>query len=369
MGKQAKQDPPPATETQDRAKEAMEASGTGGADVKENPSDATAAVATEATTEAATGAQKEAALADAALACVHWDESVDVGRLLLLEHEHDVGLLRAIVARAGVRLDQYDEDRSFDFINDARAMSLWGLCGADSVHDECMYVRRHDGTLWSVERDQQRMSDAQTSSWLAVCARHCLFSIEYDIPVKEAAAGGVRASHIVRDSHEEKHHGHMWLASVARGLAGRSGAWTGTEIMRTRNLCLALLAVLGARAKGGPLAAIDLPGNVRVDQSALPAPTQRRESDDSLLASLADGLAQAEHIRDAGFAVFLGPTGRRRADLDAHSLCGHTRQVLSMVYAAVGRLYATESVYMHVIAPAEYDALVANAPLGATFFH
>lgn len=358
----ASQTRPPARGTR-QSKRGMEASGTDSAGVKENPSDSAVAIATTAITEGATGAQREDALADAALACVAWDESVDVGRLLLLEHEHDIGLLRHIVARAGVRLDQYDEGRSFDFINDARVMDLKAFSDDESLCRESVWVRRHDGAVWSVQHDDRRMTDAQATSWLAVCARHCLFSLAYDIPSRENADS--EQPDQVGDTWRKEDHASTWLASVARGLAGRSGAWTGAEVMRTRSLCLVLLAILDARAKGGPLGVVDLPGGGgTVDQGAVPSPTDRREGDDKLLASMGDALAQVEHFRQVGLAFHVARGGR--------ALCGpagHTRQVLSMVCAAVDRLYATESFYLGVISPAEYEAVVANGPLGATFFH
>ncbi|AGO85438.1 hypothetical protein psal_cds_1165 [Pandoravirus salinus] len=335
----------------------MKVADTGHADIGQTADTVAAA------TETIASAQKEAALADAALACVAWDESVDVGRLFLLEHEHDVGLLRHIVARAGARLDEYEEDRSFEFINDARVMNLNIFFNADSLfYPEYARVRRHDGAVWSVQDDDRRMTDAQATSWLAVCARHCLFALEYDVPrtVEE-----VDSDHPDRDdTHKVEDHETTWLASVVRGLAGRSGAWTGAEIMRTRNLSLVLLAILDARAKGGPLAVVDLPGGSRVDQGVVPSPADRREGDDKLLASMGDALAQVEHVRQAGFAFYVARAGR--------GLCGpaaHTRRALSMVCAGVDRLYATESFYLGVIAPAEYEAMAANGPLGATFFH
>ncbi|AVK75432.1 hypothetical protein pqer_cds_1010 [Pandoravirus quercus] len=315
-----------------------------------------------AATATIASAQKEAVLAEAALDCVAWNETVDVGRLLLLEHEHDVGLLRHIVARAGARLDEYEEHRSFDFINDARVMDLKAFFDARSRCRESIWVRRHDGALWSVHNGARRMTDAQATSWLAVCARHCLFALEYDVPPRVEE---VDSDHLDRDdTHKEEDHETTWLASVARGLAGRSGAWTGVEVMRTRNLCLALLAILDARAKGGPLAVVDLPDGNKVGQGAVPSPADRREGDGALLASMSVALAQVEHLRQAGFAFYVARAGR--------GLCGpagHTRQVLSLVCAAVDRLYATESFYLGVIAPAEYEAIATNGPLGATLFH
>ncbi|AGO83129.1 hypothetical protein pdul_cds_898 [Pandoravirus dulcis] len=343
----------------------MEASGTGSADDKESPFYATAAIMIATAIEEATDAQKEAALANAALACVAWDESVDVGRLLLLEHERDVDLFRRIVAKAGARLADYDEDRSFEFINDARAISLNVFLDAKYLCRKSAYVYRCDGALWSVGKtDDRRLTDAQASSWLALCARHRLLSLEYDVPrrAERDSAYPNRGS-----NYEEEHHGHTWLASVARGLASRAGAWTGIEAMRTRTLCLVLLALLDARTEGGPLAVVDLPGGESVDQGAVPSPADRRKGDDALLASMAGALTQAEHVRQLGFAFFVGHAGD--GHLDLHSHAGHTRQVLSMVYAGVDRLYATEAFYLQVIAPAEYKAMADNAPLGSAIFH
>jgi hypothetical protein len=324
----------------------------------------TSDTAMTAPTEKATGAQKDAALADAALACVRWNESVDVGRLLLLEHEHDIGLLGRIVAGAGTCLDDYEECRSFDFINDTRAMVLGGFfVDYESQHTDSVYVHRHDGAVWSIGTDfDRRLTDAQVTSWLALCARHCLFAIDYDVATTEDAD----SEHPDRDGNNtgQDDHGTTWLASVARGLTGRSGAWTGVEVMRTRNLCLVLLAILDARANGGPLAVVELPGGSKVDQGVTPSPADHREGDDALIASIGDALAQVERVSWSTHGFFLG-----RADECLTGPAGHTRQVLSAVCTAVDRLYATEPFYLGVIAPAEYEAMVANGPLGAAFFH
>ncbi|BCU02921.1 hypothetical protein [Pandoravirus japonicus] len=335
----------------------MKAADTDDADTGQTPDTAAAAP-----TERATGAQKDAALADAALACVAWDESVDVGRLLLLEHEHDAGLLGHIVARAGVRLDEYEEHCQSGFMNGARVMDLKAFIDAESPYPQSVWVRRHDGAVWSVQAGDRRMTDAQATSWLAVCARHCLFALKYDVRAGENADS--EHTDQFDDTSWEDDHASAWLASVARGLAGRSGAWTGAEVMRTRNLCLALLAILDARAKGGPLTVVDLPGGRRVDQGAVPSPADRREGDDALLASIGVALAQAEHVRQVGLAFFVARAGR-----GLRGSAGHTRRVLSTVCTAVDRLYATEAFYLGVISPAEYKAMVDNAPLGATLFN
>lgn len=322
----------------------------------------TTATSTVTTVEA----QEDKRLADTALACVRWDESVDVGRLLLLEHAHDLGLIERAVARAGARLDEYNPSRSSAFVTNARAVDLDLFSGqGSSAHreSESVLIHRHDGALWSIQDDQKRMTDAQVASWMALCARHCSFMLEYN--VKAAAEADARRSDCCGGVEFEVYE-RMWLASVVRGLAGRSDAWTGTEAMRTRNLCLALLAISAAREKGGPLAVVDLPRGDRLDQAVVPVPLVQREGDDALLASIAEALALAERVRRLGFAFFAGYTAFRYLnEIDA---ADHTRQVLLAIYAGVERLYATESYYVGLIAPAEYETMTVESPLGAAFF-
>ncbi|AJF96970.1 hypothetical protein TW95_gp0236 [Pandoravirus inopinatum] len=205
------------------------------------------------------------------------------------------------------------------------------------------------------------MTDAQMASWMALCARHCSFMLEYNV---QAAAEKDGRRPDCCNGVEFEVYERMWLASVVRGLAGRSGAWTGIEVMRTRNLCLALLAITAAREKAGPLAVVDLPRGHRLDQAVVPMPLVPREADNALLASMGEALAQAEHVRQLGFAFFAGYTAYRH--LNTIDAADHTRQVLSAVYASVERLYATEAYYVGLIAPAEYGAVVANMPSGAT---
>lgn len=308
----------------------------------------------------------DATLVDAALACVAWDESVDVGRLLLLEHEHDLGLLRRAVARAGARLDEYDQSRSSEFLTHTRAVDLDIFSGRGNRHPEsaAVLIHRHDGALWSIEDDEARMTDAQAASWMALCARHCSFSFEYDVQVDESDDGGPLDR---RDTFEIRDHENMWLASVVRGLASRAGAWTGIEVMRTRNLCLALLAISGAREKGGPLAVVNLGKGDSLDQAVVPSPRVYRDDDDVVLASLGDALAQIERVRQLGFTFFAGYAGYRH--LNMIDAAEHTRQVLSAIYAGVDRLYATEPYYVKMISPAEYEAIIVGAPLGAALLH
>ncbi|QBZ81609.1 hypothetical protein pclt_cds_1023 [Pandoravirus celtis] len=318
---------------------------------------------TTATPRMADDATEDTKLANAALACVAWDETADVGRLLLLEHEHDLNLLGRAFARAGARLDEYVPSRSSEFVTHTRAVDLdlfssWGSVRTDS---KAILANRHDGALWTIQDDDRRMTDAQMASWMALCARHCSFMLEYNV---QAAAEKDGRRPDCCNAVEFEFHERMWLASVVRGLAGRSGAWTGIEVMRTRNLCLALLAITAAREKGGPLAVVDIPRGHRLDQAVVPMPLVPREGDNALLASMGEALAQVERVRQLGFAFFAGYTAYRH--LNTIDAADHTRQVLSAVYASVERLYATEAYYVGLIAPAEYGAIVANMPSGAT---
>ncbi|AGO85437.1 hypothetical protein psal_cds_1164 [Pandoravirus salinus] len=308
-------------------------------------------------------------LADAALGCVRWDESVDVGRLLLLEHEHNLGLLGRAVARAGARLDEYDPRRSSEFVTHVRAVDLDLFFSLASVTSErkVVFVHRHDSASWSIEDDDRRMTDAQVASWMALCARHCSFMLEYNVQAAVAEGENDRRPDCCNGVEFEVYE-RMWLASVVRGLAARSGAWSGIEIMRTRNLCLALLAIAAAREKDGPLAMVNFPRGVTVDQGVVPVPLASEEGDDALSPSIGEALAQAEYVeQQLGFTFCAGYTGYRH--LNTIDAADHTQQVLSAVYAATERMYATEASYVGLIAPAEYEAVAAEAPLGAALLH
>jgi hypothetical protein len=324
-------------------------------------------VAPVTATEIAGDATEDKRLADAALACVRWDESVDVGRLLLLEHEHDLYLLGRAVAKAGARLDEYDPSRSSEFVTSMRAVDLHLFSTADGARPEsrAVLIDRHDGALWSIGSGDRRLTDAQVASWMALCARHCSFMLEYNVRASTDDKDNRQPDR--GDNVEFEVHESMWLASVARGLADRAGAWTGIEIIRMRNLCLVLLAILAAREKRGPLAVVDLPTGNRLDQAIMPVPCAQREGNDALLMSISEALDQAERVRQLGFAFFDGYTTYRY--LNEIDSADHTRQMLSIVYASVERLYATESYYVGLIVPAEYEAIVNNTAGGAIFLH
>lgn len=318
-------------------------------------------------TDDATKAQKDAALVGVALACVGPDESVDLGRLLLVEYAHNFGLFQGVVAKAGTRIDKYKQDPSYEDNPDMREMNLYIFCktkkpaGATSIT-----IARHDDALWSVRPDDRRMTDAEMAAWMAVCARHCSFSFVYDAYIK-GSEQQYRERRGYIDYEGMPCFKHMWLASVARGLAGRTGAWTRTEAVRTRALCVALAAILDARIEDGPLAVVGTPKSGRLDQSVVPSPGTHQEDDQRWLTSMRGALAQVRHVERVGFAFVRGYVGHRGPN--AIDATDHARMLLYTAYRMVGRLYATEPHFVALTDPADREAVIAGAPLAATFWH
>lgn len=207
----------------------------------------------------ATGQQEtdKEALVDAALACVLWDESVDLDRLMVLEFEHNLGLLASrlprlpsgkrpcswrlhcLVKRARGTLsgDQFSFLRSHGYADPPPEVETVGLA--------------HRSGVWSID-DAEHMTDAQLAGLLAIGARQASFWFWTSSSKRVLFA-------------------HTWLARVVDGLARREGAWTGIEIMRTRNLCIALVALIDARERDGPLGRVDVPKCDPLDQGAIPA--------------------------------------------------------------------------------------------------
>lgn len=280
-----------------------------------------------------TGQQEdpEEALVGAALACVRWDESVDLDRLMTLEFEHNFSFLMSWLARLP---------------HTARRFVQKMECMIRRPSGESVEVTPHDPGMWSLDNGE-RMTDAQLAGLLAVCARHTNFWLTLSDTETVCFA-------------------QSWMSCVVDGLARQQSAWAGTDIMRTRNLCVALAALVDARERGGPLARVDAPKSGPFDQGAMP-PDRGGVGDDLTGLSMREALTAAHRL----VQTRLDFRGRRALWEPANrvSAFGFTRRLLTAVQSAVERLYATEPVYVQMIAPAEYDAMISEGALGAVFFH
>lgn len=287
----------------------------------------------------------EDALVDEALDCVRWDESVDMHRLMLLEFEYNMYLFLPTVAGmprpVSQTLDCLVTSAAIDPRPDMQEDMLfaYGYKRLKDAQLECTA----DG-VWTINGGEP-MTDSQLIGLLAVCARHTSFWFGF---------GFART----------------WLARVVEALALRTRAWTGAEVMRARNLCIALGALAEARRKGGPLAIVDLPKSGPFDQGAVDAASPCRAVDDcawDLAQSMRTALATTARLFAQAGIGFRGHKSLRVPNsVDAYD---HTRRLLTAVRAGVERLYATEAFYLGVISPAEYKTMVDNAPLGATLFN
>jgi hypothetical protein len=337
-------------------------------DATTHPSDeSTSDVATEPTVGAHSQSVGDA-LVDAALACVRWDETIDLDRLMALEFEHDFNLLVPAVSKAGYRFDG----------RKSRLGQGYTLRRAETIHfpwprghqrgawdnERSVAVYRCDVGMWSTEHNGGPMNDAQLAAWLAICARLPAFSFRYTVRHDDVDPDGtLRFSACDMPSFKD-----MWLVSVVEAIAARSGAWTGVEVMRTRNLCITLRVILYARQRNGPLAAVDTPKSGILAQAIAPALLSFGTCDSAILSLMRDALGAAEsltrelHESDTGIA-------RRREFTDASIIAQCTIKTLDTICRMVDRLYATEPYFLKLIAPAEYKAMVDNAPLAATFYH
>ncbi|AVK75426.1 hypothetical protein pqer_cds_1004 [Pandoravirus quercus] len=298
------------------------------------------------------------ALVDAALACVRWDESVDLDRLMVLEFKHNLGLLTSGISwlPSGARPGSCQLPCLVHEHQDATLGAYYsmlrnhGYTGPEG-HGKPADLGRHDDGTWSINRGE-RINDAQLAGLLAVCARHATFLF-------------------IAGPSEKVGFAHTWLARAVEGLAQRAAPWTGIEIMRTRNLCIALAALLDAREKDGPLGRVDVPKCDILDQGAVPSACRDADDDNDndgdLAVSMHEALTRARQLVQGGL-VFSRHTMTHESDNNIGA-ADHTRRLLAAVQSGVDRLYATEPYFIKMIAPSEYGAMVAEAPLAATFFH
>ncbi|BCU02920.1 hypothetical protein [Pandoravirus japonicus] len=270
-------------------------------------------------------------LVDAALACVRWDESVDLERLMALEFEYNLGLLVSWLAGLSPIARRY--------VQKLECMTRRPSC-------ESVDLIPHDGGTWSLDNGE-RMTDAQLAGLLAVCARHINFWLT------------LSATEAVR-------YAQTWLSRVVDGLARQQRAWAGIEIMRTRNLCVALAALVDTRERSVLFARVDMPKSGPFDQGAVP-PDRAGDDVATCPAAMREAMARAHGLLQTRL-VF-----RRHCVLWSHpnrtEAFEFTRRLLAVVQSTVERLYATEAVYIQMIAPAEYETMAVESPLGAALLH
>ncbi|AGO83748.1 hypothetical protein psal_cds_219 [Pandoravirus salinus] len=329
----------------------------------------------------------DADMIDQALSCVAWDESVDLARLLVLEHAHNRAVLTNTVAKAARRLDRDWHDRP---------LAIYAIGPKGETDRDHMFARRTRGA-WCIGDVAIAMTDREFVDCLAVCARSIDFSVLYWI--RQGDEGFLAERTPQYDPTERPDFTHMWMACLTAALARQKGAWTGIDIMRTHNLCTALLKILDTRTHAGPLALVDVPKCAApLDQSVIPngvvglaltdahdtprmdaarqdAPTESARSGavawrctaftDDVLESMRRGLAQVALLRCRGMD-FNAPQDRVCVWPAPCSL--RTRDVLDALCCSTERLYATEPYFCKMIAPAEYKAMAEGAPLGSTFY-
>lgn len=303
--------------------------------------------------------EDDAALVDAALACVRWDESVDVDRLLALEYQHDLAIVSDVVANA-IRRIGADESLATapritapsTLTRGERPNNRVVMCHEDGAWH--VMGRLTGAFAWNVPPS---LTGAQLAGYLTLCARHLAFSLRY-------YDGGANGQCFTPE--RTACFGHMWLARLAATISRRAGAWTGIEIMRTRNLCLALIDIVDARRAKGPLAPV---GERRTPGMTTPT-TEDGDNGGGPPEATAESMREAlDHmalLESQGVAFVDVATARECGDV----ACTETivRCTLLTVRNMLDRLYATDAYFLKLIGPAEYEAMVAGAPLAATFF-
>lgn len=325
-----------------------------------------------------------AAIVKEALSCVAWDESVDLERLLVLEHAHNEALLLAAVDKAAQLMDarRHPSDPCLFAAGIGPRVGNW------------LTVVRQQGA-WLLDEARVRMTDTELAGFFAVCARHGGFYLNYHLYEGDQ---GWRYDGPTRRSIEMPDFAHTWMARVATHLAGQTHAWTGIDIMRTHNLCGALIEILCTRMRIGPLAAVDVPKCAApLDQSRAPrsaadlvslcaheaqravqAPTPDAEPAmasntaggggdiEAAIESMRQGLARVASLQRRGIE-FKPFDDDPCFDLSSRPL--RTLDILRALRCFTERLYATEPYFCRLIAPAEYDAMAKGAPFGPTFYH
>ncbi|AVK74637.1 hypothetical protein pqer_cds_215 [Pandoravirus quercus] len=333
------------------------------------------------------GRLTDADLIEQALSCVAWDESVDLARLLVLEHAYNRAILTNTVAKAARRLDRNCGDRS---------LAIYAMGSKGETDRGHVYGERVQGA-WCIGDAAITMTDTELVDYLTVCARSIDFSVFYWIRQGDEGFFADRTPQY--DPTEKPNFTHTWMACLTTALARQKGAWTGIDIMRTHNLCVALLKIIDTRTHAGPLALVDVPKCVApLDQSAIPrdaiglaltdahdtprmdaahqdTPTELARSGavawrgaasiGDVLKSMRQGLEQVALLRRKGMDFNVA---QDRVCIWPTPCSLRTRDVLDALYCSTERLYATEPYFCKMIAPAEYKAMAEGAPFGSTFY-
>ncbi|AVK74806.1 hypothetical protein pqer_cds_384 [Pandoravirus quercus] len=243
---------------------------------------------------------------DEALACVRWDGTVDMRRLLRAEFAYNLDIVKAAlgrVHRAGHVLALFAGGGSHHVLIERCDAGRWTAGGAHyDDHDiACLVVAR-------AYRPDSALITYIGSTALPI-------NIEWR---------------------------YMWLAVVADDIASRSGAWDAMSMMATLHLARCLSELIRVRLAGD----VTSVGDDRLD-----------------LPDLAHGLGVMSQI-DAAHGLDRASRGLARPDEVPAGAC-KTRAVLDTLANAIQRLYDTPAIYLAHIAPAEYDSLREAMPPGA----
>lgn len=294
-----------------------------------------------------------------ALACVAWDGTVDTDRLASIEFAHDEATVRRVVDLAAAVMDSRSDDAAVARRN---GITIGGVVADDEWDTRPLVVTRGDdprrswklSTAWTfsdVLAHHEGMTDKGLSLYCALAARGPLFSMLWTVPAGAMKSAGHRDGD---DTKSPRDVGwciewrSMWMSRVVGALAAASGAWTGDEVMRTQSLARTIMTILRERNTNGPLG--------ERDQTQSTAP-----SDPAGSSGLCEAIAIARGMSpDVKF-----DWATDDAPVSVTHDAVHALATLHFVINATQRVYETQSLYTHMILPAEYDALQRNTPAGA----
>lgn len=285
-----------------------------------------------------------------AMACVAWDGTVDLDRLVSIELGHDEMATRRAIDRFVMCIHTSTHD-----------INSWGHCmtieGATSGSRAMMraetsiLVWRRDAR-WHIDgrHGDVPLTDASLALYSAVCARHRRFSMQaQSLSMTEHACTPV--THCLA-------WGDMWMSRIAHALASVSGAWTGDQVMRTQRLARALLGLLRVRAAEGPLARhAESDGKEASLEPADAARTAKLCEANAIVASMSNNV-----VFTPTYPPSTRPASSSRNKTTVDSVAA---KLLENTINATQRLYETLAFYTAVIAPSEYEALRQNTPLGS----
>lgn len=299
------------------------------------------------TTETGASTTAPSDLLAKALACVAWDGTVDVDKLLAIEFAHDKATVRRVVDVAALYMGA--PGRATRFIGTGDNMTIGGS-GIDDGWESHPFVVSRIGDKWCTDAPAQVnevfLSDTQLALYCALCARHKHFSMTWAVSLTDMYQAGHRHATPMEAGWCTQWR-MMWMSRVIDALAAESGAWTGDGIMRTQNLARTLLGILRARNAEGPLAGLKSNGQT------------------------SSGTAMPPDLQEAVKVARDMPCGIEFAtdsDPVPHPMnydADHAVALLRFIVNATQRVYETQSLYTQVIMPVEYDALQRNTPGGA----